>query len=61
MTVTSSRLPEAHTPAPSASGTGTGSATPLTVPPSPAASPEQILDEATRAVSYAAGSPFAWM
>ncbi|MFC5886607.1 hypothetical protein RMN57_05840 [Kitasatospora sp. CM 4170] len=61
VTVTSSRLPEAHTPAPSASGTGTGSATPLTVPPSPAASPEQILDEATRAVSYAAGSPFAWM
>ncbi|MFD8082493.1 hypothetical protein ACFV4F_12450 [Kitasatospora sp. NPDC059722] len=63
VTVTSSRLPaDAHAP----------SATPSTVPGSaPAASPsasgtaaptpEQVLDEATRAVSYTAGAQFVWM
>ncbi|MQS11016.1 hypothetical protein F7Q99_01640 [Streptomyces kaniharaensis] len=57
VTVTSSRLPESPTHAPSA---------PASTPATPAASataptPEQVLDEATRAVSYSAGSQFVWM
>ncbi|MER7583969.1 hypothetical protein [Kitasatospora sp. NPDC097691] len=45
----------------SASGTGAppGGAPAPTGTPAP--STEQILDEATRAISYAAGSPFMWM
>ncbi len=51
---------------------GTGTASPTVGAPVPPASPlpvpsastpglDQLLDEATRAVSYGAGAPFVWM
>ncbi|MEE1786142.1 hypothetical protein PUR71_25055 [Streptomyces sp. SP17BM10] len=63
VTVTSSRLPaEARTPG-ATPGTASGSA-PAVSPSAtgaPAPTPEQVLDEATRAVSYSAGAQFVWM
>ncbi|MFB7617467.1 hypothetical protein [Kitasatospora sp. NPDC056181] len=61
VTVTSSRPVEGHGGSPAASPGASVSATPLAVPPSPAAGAEQVLDEATRALSYAAGAPFIWI
>ncbi|MFI6847944.1 hypothetical protein OG535_05100 [Kitasatospora sp. NBC_00085] len=62
VTVTSSRPVEAHGGSPSASPGAPTVATPLAVPPTAAsAGPEQVLDEATRALSYSAGAPFIWM
>ncbi|MFI9328779.1 hypothetical protein ACIGZJ_14675 [Kitasatospora sp. NPDC052868] len=61
VTVASSRLADAHSAAAAPAATATG-ATPLSVPPSTApAGSEQMLEEATRAISYAAGAPFIWM
>ncbi|MEV6978643.1 hypothetical protein [Kitasatospora sp. NPDC093806] len=65
VTVTSSRPADAHTAGtPGATPSGAGpSVSPLPVP-SVSASPanlDQLLDEATRAVSYTAGAPFVWM
>ncbi|MFF2040570.1 hypothetical protein ACFVVX_09100 [Kitasatospora sp. NPDC058170] len=61
VTVASSRLADAHTAAATPAATATG-ATPLSVPPTTApAGSEQMLEEATRAISYAAGAPFIWM
>ncbi|MFJ6621781.1 hypothetical protein ACIQOW_29920 [Kitasatospora sp. NPDC091335] len=60
VTVTSSR-PGDGRPAGSATG-GTGApTTPVTAPTGTGPGSEQNLDEATRALSYAAGSPFVWM
>ncbi|KOV09848.1 hypothetical protein ADK60_39795 [Streptomyces sp. XY431] len=56
--------------APSVPGTGTASptvgapvppASPLPVPSASTAGLDQLLDEATRAVSHSAGAPFVWM
>ncbi|RKT19554.1 hypothetical protein BX285_4021 [Streptomyces sp. 1114.5] len=60
VTVTSSRTGDGRT----APGTPTGAGAPAATGPTPTAttpSTEQMLDEATRALSYAAGSPFVWM
>ncbi|MEE1827860.1 hypothetical protein PUR61_37650 [Streptomyces sp. BE20] len=58
VTVTSSRPVDAHpaSPTPSASA-----GTPLPVPSTGSPSVEQMLDEATRALSATAGAPFVWM
>ncbi|MER5352679.1 hypothetical protein ABT093_20390 [Kitasatospora sp. NPDC002551] len=66
VTVTSSRSADAHTGAAGATGTASPSpsgspASPLPVPSVSAANLDQLLDEATRAVSYTAGLPFVWM
>ncbi|MFI2607660.1 hypothetical protein [Kitasatospora sp. NPDC018619] len=59
VTVTSSRAAGVPAgPAPSTAGTPTA---PAPTAPGTAPTTEQSLDEATRALSYAAGSPFAWM
>ncbi|MGW2251064.1 hypothetical protein ACWCXH_12780 [Kitasatospora sp. NPDC001660] len=59
VTVTSSRLPsDARTPSASPNSAPSVSPAPSGAP---APTPEQILDEATRAVSYTAGSQFVWM
>ncbi|MFE2720813.1 hypothetical protein [Kitasatospora sp. NPDC059327] len=58
VTVTSSRPVESHGPAPAGPATPT---TPVGVPSTPPPGGEQALDEATRAISYSAGAPFAWM
>ncbi|MFJ4592133.1 MULTISPECIES: hypothetical protein [unclassified Kitasatospora] len=55
VTVTGSRLSEARTPGPGAPST------PAATSSGPAPSAEQTLEEATRALSYAAGAPFVWM
>ncbi|MFF2544847.1 hypothetical protein ACFVUY_20020 [Kitasatospora sp. NPDC058063] len=59
VTVTSSRSGDGR-PATTPGSTG-APATPLPGATGTAPSSEQTLDEATRALSYAAGSPFAWM
>ncbi|MFB6887763.1 hypothetical protein ACFCX4_00400 [Kitasatospora sp. NPDC056327] len=77
VTVTSSRPADAHLPAgasPTPTAGPSGSAGPTATPGAtgPAAGPQpgpsatvanidQLLDEATRAVSYTAGAPFVWM
>ncbi|MFJ9607404.1 hypothetical protein ACIRS1_13815 [Kitasatospora sp. NPDC101176] len=58
VTVTNSRLSDARTPGAGASPVPSA---PVAVPSGPAPSNEQILDEANRALSYAAGAPFVWM
>ncbi|WP_327674182.1 hypothetical protein [Kitasatospora sp. NBC_00458] len=58
VTVTSSRPADTHAAPPSPSGAVT---TPLPVPSTSAPGTEQMLDEATRALSYTAGAPFVWM
>ncbi|MEU3565851.1 hypothetical protein [Kitasatospora sp. NPDC006786] len=60
VTVTSSRSGDGRPAATTPGGTG-APATPLPGATGTAPSSEQTLDEATRALSYAAGSPFAWM
>ncbi|MEU3574582.1 hypothetical protein AB0E96_40185 [Kitasatospora sp. NPDC036755] len=60
VTVTSSRPGDGRPAAAAPSGTGTPPATAPTTAGTAVAT-EQNLDEATRALSYAAGSPFAWM
>ncbi|MGW7586570.1 hypothetical protein ACWGKU_39620 [Kitasatospora sp. NPDC054768] len=60
VTVTSSRSGDGR-PATTTPGSTGAPATPLPGATGTAPSSEQTLDEATRALSYAAGSPFAWM
>ncbi|WP_369184913.1 hypothetical protein [Streptomyces sp. Y1] len=60
VTVTSSRVNDGRFGGPTAGPSGTPAAAP-TPSASGAPSTEQSLDEANRALSYAAGAPFAWM
>ncbi|MEV7770154.1 hypothetical protein [Kitasatospora sp. NPDC086791] len=60
VTVTSSRTGDGRAAAPTPSATGAPTA-PTPTPTNSAPSAEQNLDEATRAISYAAGAPFVWM
>ncbi|MFJ7909186.1 hypothetical protein [Kitasatospora sp. NPDC096204] len=60
VTVTSSRPGDGRPASAAPSGTGAPAA-PLPAATGTASGTEQNLDEATRALSYAAGSPFAWM
>lgn len=57
VTVTSSRPVEPHSAPPTASV----APSPAGVPTTAAPVAEQVLDEATRAISYSAGAPFIWM
>ncbi|MFF2662533.1 hypothetical protein ACFVUH_34875 [Kitasatospora sp. NPDC058032] len=68
VTVTSSRPADAHPGFGTATASGTGSpspsgspVSPLPVPSMSAANLDQLLDEATRAISFTAGAPFVWM
>ncbi|MFF8772220.1 hypothetical protein [Kitasatospora sp. NPDC015120] len=66
VTVTSSRPADAHPGAVVATGTGSPSpsgapVSPLPVPSASAVNLDQLLDEATRAISFTAGAPFVWM
>ncbi|GHF65981.1 hypothetical protein GCM10018790_49770 [Kitasatospora xanthocidica] len=60
VTVTSSRAGDGRPASATPSGTGSPAAQTPT-PTGTAAGTEQNLDEATRAISYAAGQPFVWM
>ncbi|MFE6054718.1 hypothetical protein ACFQ6N_28520 [Kitasatospora sp. NPDC056446] len=62
VTVTSSRIGDGRSAAPTPTGTGAPTTpAPASTPTGTAPSAEQSLDEATRAISYVAGSPFVWM
>ncbi|MFJ8623150.1 hypothetical protein ACIRD3_09890 [Kitasatospora sp. NPDC093550] len=61
VTVTSSRTGDGRPPGTTPSVTGTPTAPTPTPSGTAAPSTEQTLDEATRAISYAVGSPFVWM
>ncbi|WP_157849716.1 hypothetical protein [Streptomyces novaecaesareae] len=60
VTVASSRTGDGRPAATAPTGAGTPAAT-GPAPTATAPTTEQMLDEATRALSYAAGSPFVWM
>ncbi|MFE6869750.1 hypothetical protein ACFVFS_24750 [Kitasatospora sp. NPDC057692] len=62
VTVTSSRPSDARTGAGTGAPSPSGSpAAPLPVPSVSAANLDQLLDEATRAISFTGGAPFVWM
>ncbi|MER7706961.1 hypothetical protein ABTX81_29185 [Kitasatospora sp. NPDC097605] len=64
VTVTSSRPADAHPGAGTAGGSPSPSGpsvSPLPVPSPSAANLDQLLEEATRAISFTAGAPFVWM